>query len=182
MGKAASDYLKTKLRIRWYTPADSTDTALKPSGRFLEVKHKIGSTRQKHRLSLSEQFETFNAKQPSLTSKQREELRHALQQIEPALLAMQLDPSLTVSYQRQRYYDPFSQTRIALDSNIVCQSASRQLTMANSRIKLDKAVLETKGTQRRLPTCLRGAGLAMIEKTAFSKYYESYKLLSHYEQ
>ena len=46
MEKAASDYLKTKIRVRWYADSEGSGEIGKC---FLEVKRKIGSTRLKQR-------------------------------------------------------------------------------------------------------------------------------------
>ena len=45
--KIDSDYLKTKVRVRWYGPGDSRASTV-----FAEVKHRIGNRRDKVRVML----------------------------------------------------------------------------------------------------------------------------------
>ncbi len=107
MDKAASDYLKTKVRVRWYSTQANKNQA---GPRFLEIKHKIGSRRTKHRTKLSTEFDNFH--DGHFTTIQLSQIREQVVAMEPTLQHYKLVPALYVSYHRQRFVEPFSNTRI----------------------------------------------------------------------
>ncbi|NNK13512.1 MAG: VTC domain-containing protein [Desulfobacterales bacterium] len=175
--KASSDYLKTKMRVRWYSDPDNR---VADSVRFLEVKNKIGTKRSKVRIQLPDHFNDFN--HDNLSSEQITYLNRASREIAPELTESLLEPALYVSYERKRFFEGHSSSRLSLDTAITCQAISTSLNYCRFPLALDEAVLEVKGTSHSLPLALRTPFSGLITKNAFSKYYESYKLLSTYDQ
>ena len=176
MEKAASDYLKTKVRLRWYeTPDDGHCSAC-----FLEIKRKIGSRRQKIRLPLA--FHGDQVEQQLATPEFHQHMKLILAEHAPELAGHDVAPKLLVRYLRHRYIEPFSDSRVALDSQITAQTVSFGHTLAAKRIQLDTAVLEVKGHHEDLPQLLRRLNASNLKKAAFSKYYECFILLTGYQQ
>ena len=175
--KASSDYLKTKIRVRWYSDPENR---VADSVRFLEVKSKIGTQRSKVRVQLPDSFNDFD--HHNFTSEQITYLNRASRKIAPELTDSLLEPALYVSYERERFFEGYSNSRLSLDTAITCQAISTSLNSSHIPLALAEAVLEVKGTNRFLPLALRTPFSGLITKTAFSKYYESYKLLSSYDQ
>ncbi len=164
MDKASSDYLKTKVRVRWYS---SLEHRTQSGPRFLEIKHKIGSRRKKHRVMLPETFNDFHANHYSPA--QLNEIKARVAELEPSLAALNLVPALWVSYYRQRFIEPYSNTRIALDSQIRGRALAITSQMGRLPVELDQAVLEVKGQEESLPLALRNSLSSLVRKDAFSK-------------
>ena len=177
MDKASSDYLKTKIRVRWYS---SLEDRAQAEPRFLEIKHKIGSRRRKHRLKLPELYYDFSA--DHYTSEQLLVITGRIAELEPSLAGVKLVPALYVSYHRRRFIEPYSDTRIALDSQIRGRAMAITSQMGKLPVELDQAVLEVKGQEEALPQALRHSLSGLVRKDAFSKYYRCVGKLRYYRQ
>ena len=177
MDKAASDYLKTKVRLRWYSTKQSR---AQPGPRFLEIKHKIGSRRTKHRIKLCTEFDYFSA--DSFTTVQTNQIRKTVVDMEPTLAHFKLVPTLYISYHRRRFIEPFSNTRISLDSQIQAQSLTHSSNIGQPVVELNQSVVEVKGQAASLPFALRTPLSGLIQKEAFSKYYLGFEKLRYYRQ
>ncbi len=182
--KAASDYLKTKVRIRWYESAgsdqsDESNRMLEGNGCFLEIKRKVGSTRKKSRLHLEISPDELKTKlrEPSTLRK----LQAQVSSLAPDLSNVDLMPRVQVRYLRHRYIDLSSGSRVAYDSGITGESVAAAPT-ERFMVRLDQSVLEVKGKEQDLPINLRFLNAAHLRKAAFSKYYECYRMLTLYEQ
>lgn len=179
MEKAASDFLKSKVRLRWYQESGNALTE-KSSKCYLEFKWKEGSKRMKERILMP-----FNGAE-ALNAIQQDEIKSLIAEHVsirlPEYSAYSIKPKFVVSYSRSRYIEPFSQTRISFDRNIHAYNVGRNYAQFSSKVALDEAVLEVKGDCEDLPIALRRIHAGALKKAAFSKYYESFKLLSGYEQ
>jgi len=178
MEKASSDYLKTKVRVRWYSSfKDAKDTSV----RVLEIKNKIGSKRKKLRVELGAEFAELD--RTGSTAEQTTHLNRLIQDVCPELLKINLVPSIYVTYFRHRFYEPFSNSRISLDTSINCKGLSNAyFNLSGRQFQLDKSVLEVKGPERNVPIILQNPLAGYLQKDAFSKYYESVKLIKSYQQ
>ena len=179
--KAASDYLKTKVRIRWYEAGESgVEDAKKSASRcYLEVKRKIGSTREKARKPLEITPQELT---PAFWSSHGiSVIKKEIARLAPDLGNVDLMPRILVRYLRHRFIDPVSGARIAFDSEIsgtsMAMSASERFTS-----RLSHSVLEVKGDEEDLPVNLRSLNMPYLRKAAFSKYYECFCLLTRYQQ
>lgn len=162
--KRNSDYIKTKVRLRWYTNlAELSDKVEVPC--FLEVKRKIGSTRQKRRVPL-------NVYAGELRQPFSSELLHTAPELVSELGFHPLElllPSAVIEYKRHRFVDAQSGARVSLDFNITCPIANPTLLVESSPVILDEAVLEVKGDNDDLPMTLRPIR-HQLRREAFSKY------------
>jgi len=179
MEKAASDYLKSKIRIRFYSSSADPLVSL-DSKCYFEVKNKIGSVRDKQRITLDiKSYQLFQEQGfkdiQSLVDAKINELG--------CDVPGKVSPAFFVSYRRSRFKDLFSGSRIALDSDIVARATPQnKLGLANREFCLDMNVLEVKGTGKALPFNLRILTALDIKKFAFSKYYLCFQGLSNYQQ
>lgn len=160
--KINSDFLKTKVRLRWYG-----DLIAGPL--FLEVKRKVGQRRFKERLAVaaaarlvSHRLESRAFSQPLEALRERTKL--------PPLLR----PVLELCYRRRRFVDPVSGVRIALDTNIRVVRVNSEILSRFDPAPLRRAVLEVKGANRDVPDFF-GPLLALgCRRAAFSKYLRCY--------
>ena len=106
--KEDSDYLKTKVRVRWYE--DDAGALLSPDA-FLEVKSKRGGARTKARLVTSEPATLLQAL--PLTDQRWARLPDAARRA-GALLPTPLTPVFTVRYRRRRFIDALTRSRVSL--------------------------------------------------------------------
>jgi len=177
MEKASSDYLKTKVRIRWY---EGVGSAVNGSNCFLEFKWKVGSKRLKRRtpLDMNSSGLLRVLTDPAFLGEIRQ---HIMSNI-PDFAGFDFVPRVLVSYTRHRFHEPFSETRIASDTGIQAKQIGPPVEGGGGRIFLDTSVLEVKGTHNELPNVLKTVLGRQVRKTAFSKYYECYKALHNYHQ
>lgn len=169
--KRNSDYLKTKVRLRWYGPV--TRSQPQPVSCFLEVKRKFGAVRDKQRIPVTMSpaalvVDPFS--HPDILALPRFLDEHGLN------TGHELMPLLVVSYERRRYVDPETDARIAFDTHIGCPRA-RALPISAGMVTLPVGVLEVKSRYRQLPPVLRGVG-QNLRKEAFSKYALCYEALT----
>jgi len=178
MEKASSDFLKTKVRLRWYR--ESSDGTNDSSPCFLEFKRKIGSKREKERIEMP-----FNSTDVFSQIQQQENIdlfEALIKKHAPEMANRQVQPRFVVQYKRNRYFEPQSKTRISLDRQIQAYGVSNSTVFIQHAINLPELVLEVKGNCEDLPLALRSIYPGKLKKAAFSKYYESFKLLTGYDQ
>lgn len=166
--KINSDYIKTKVRLRWYgNPAPG---AVQPG--YLEMKRKIGVRRTKSRKrvdldtsDLIEGTENYSAL--------AEALRHAP---EIGWSGAVLHPMVVIRYVRHRFIEPETRSRIALDSHI-CFSSHNSVFFPRARPRiLRHGVLEVKNEAGELPRNLQVLKSRLGSRDSFSKYEECWRL------
>lgn len=178
MDKASSDYLKCKVRVRWYEIENGQNSA---QSIFLEIKQKVGKKRLKDREPIPIGSENISNSINSVLF--RKQLRDFIAKSNPVLLGKELKPALKISYTRNRFIDEQSGARISLDSDIVATTVSiDSLTPEYRKIELAEAVLEVKGELSFLPPTLRTLVVSGFKLAAYSKYYEAFLKLSEYSQ
>ena len=165
------DYLKTKVRLRWYQSVFPPEQ--RTADCFLEIKQKFGARRHKRRQPL--------ALEPSCLS--GDLFSHpailAMPECMPRLILLAhgiLVPLLVVEYERFRFIDPHSGSRVALDSRITCSRANPAYLAGAAPVTLPAGVLEVKGARDTLPACLRPMQ-RHLRKRSFSKYARCCELL-----
>ena len=166
--KRNSDYLKTKVRLRWYDAYDEIrpDESADLVRCFLEVKSKIGSLRTKNRVALS------IPRQHLIDDPfRREEIAELPRRsgLDIADLPSALLPMLLVQYERARFVDSVTGCRIALDTRIRAVATHPHYVPARLPSQLSVGVLEVKGPERDFPDSLGPLG-GYVRKAAFSKY------------
>lgn len=162
--KLDSDYLKTKVRLRWYRPLHGTAGA---DAAFLEVKSRFGSLRDKARRQVAltpAWLDDADLDDPALS---RVVLEAATLGVE---LPGPLLPAVLVRYRRYRFVEIVSGTRVSLDFDIAAPRSRRGLFRAGAPAFLDDAVIEVKGRSDDLPRALGPLAHLGIRRAAFSKY------------
>lgn len=178
--KRNSDYLKGKVRARWY--ADPRGGELLGNV-FLEVKRKIGSIRRKHRLETDLPAEWIASRafyDPLLL-----ELPHRLWSELAERGVAPLDsfpapllPAFELRYHRRRFVEPCTGTRISVDYRIeIPRTNPRRLPPARP-FPDRQAVLELKGNASFLPPVLSPLGRVGLRKQSFSKYGACFEWLT----
>lgn len=164
--KLGSDYLKTKVRLRWY---DSSPAV------WLEVKRRVGSRREKLRLPLAAM--AVDGRELALRSLDSPALARI-----PALLAdageavpAGLRPALHLTYRRERFVEPASGLRISLDSDIATRRIADWAAAAPGIRRIpgnrrSPVLVELKGESRDLPPALAALAALGGRRESFSKY------------
>jgi hypothetical protein len=165
--KINSDYLKRKIRVRWYSDLDG-----RPSGpAFVEAKLRLGTQRSKVRARLpfsAEEIAQWDLQDPRLMTaplllREHGVLGHASWQ-----------PMLLLRYRRDRFIEPLTRSRVSLDSDICGAAANARFSSAPNLSPLATAVLEVKGRSDELPAPLRPLLALGMRKASFSKFLVVY--------
>ena len=169
--KINSDYLKTKVRIRWY---EKIGGGQQGNQSFLEAKFKIGAKRKKIRLKTD------------ISSKWLSEVNLCDTQLLSIPLTLwslgvkippTLYPAFQISYKRFRFVDPVSRCRLCIDYDISAPRANWQLLPKIHPVKLNRGVFELKGNITELPDVLKQLTALGCRKESFSKYSNCYMKL-----
>jgi hypothetical protein len=161
--KLNSDYLKTKIRLRWYAPPGGAGQG--PV--FLEAKQRVGNRRDKIRVLLPTTAEMLAGRRLEDPAFQ---LAAQLLADKGILLGPDWQPMLALRYRRRRFVDVSSGTRVSLDSDITATSVNRRHLFARSLGPLRVAVVEVKGQTDVLPAILRPLIPVGLRKESMSKY------------
>ncbi len=164
--KIDSDYLKTKVRVRWYAPLDGPGRG--PA--FAEIKRRVGNRRDKPRVTLdvdASALETWRLDDPrwlsliaSASGPGLGTLRH-------------LSPVLRLTYVRHRFVEPTAGSRVVLDAGIVA-TAIHPRVRGRVPAPVHAAVLEAKGGSPELPRALAPAVRFGARRGSMSKYLACY--------
>ncbi len=174
--KVDSDYLKTKVRVRWYR---NPETLEPEEDAFIEVKSKIGVPRAKFRLE-----SPFSGKWLSRTPLEDPRLLEI-----PRLLRSHgalpgqapIFPAFIVQYERCRFIEPQSGVRVCIDWNIHAPRVNPIMLCAAPSSYVQMAVLEVKGNVEGLPGMLSKLYAFGVKKSSFSKYLACYHTLQRIE-
>ncbi len=168
--KIDSDYLKTKVRVRWYAPRTGPGRGVA----FAEIKARIGNRREKARVRLA-------ADAAELETWAMDDARW--EHVCDALLAdglpgvAGLSPLMKLTYTRRRFIDPRAGARVALDSDIVATAVHPRITGLVPTV-LNLAVLEAKGSALDLSPALAHAIRFGARRGAVSKYLECFRAVT----
>lgn len=167
--KLNSYYLKTKVRLRWYS---SIETGAPMPAAFLEVKYKIGSARLKKRIDMD--FTSDLVAEKGLEDPWFLRI-HRLVEEQGVQLPGMLIPVMQITYRRSRYIDPLSGARLSVDSDIHAPRVNRRMMSRTHPGMLDAAVFELKEETGILPDWLSQViALGECRKCSFSKYSVCY--------
>lgn len=164
--KEASDYFKSKYRIRWYA-SPSGETLPVPA--HLEVKLKEGVSRTKHRVALpvpAAHLAGWSLDDPRLADLYRQHLPADLQ-----LPAGGLRPVVEIRYLRQRWQHAVFPETFCLDSDIrAVRTRSGVMPPAHGGV-LPFDVFEQKGRSVHPLPALRALPRFGARRAAVSKYF-----------
>lgn len=167
--KINSDYLKTKLRVRWYRdPAEHSG----PGAAFIELKSKVGAPRTKFRMKVPYSAQWF-AELP-LENQQLLEIPQLLKS-QGIFLEHQVFPAFIVQYERYRFIEDISGARVCVDCNISAPKVNSYMLPESNPLPLQTAVLEIKGHLECLPNVLSQLTAFGCRKSSFSKYLACYQ-------
>lgn len=169
--KINSDYLKTKIRVRWYD--DVIENKCYDQS-YLEAKFKIGSLRKKVR-----ELTRYSGKQLSTMRLDDIKLVDLTSQlyIKGVIPSKNIYPVFQISYTRLRFIDPYSGSRICFDYNISAPRVNKLMLSQSNPLYLNTAVFEIKGQENRLPFSLYPLISMGCRKSSFSKYSTCYQLI-----
>jgi VTC domain-containing protein len=159
--KINSDYLKTKVRLRWYSSSPG------PAHAFLEIKSRVGALRRKLRIETSltaDEVRELPLEHPALV-----QVLEAARPLGVALPA-RLMPALLLRYERFRFLEPVSGSRICVDAGIEAVRGNPRLLGHVFQARLPLAVIEVKGRDDELPLALRSLVRLGARRASCSKY------------
>ena len=161
--KNESDYVKTKVRLRWYSNAVTEE----PYGNaFFEVKRKVGSRREKLRMEVDRPASWLAS--AGLNDPRLHDAPRWLASM-GATTSCPLFPTLEICYQRRRFRDPMSGCRVCVDYNMRSPRVNRRVVPRDpGRVRV--SVLELKGPCTQFPPALQSAGRLGLRRASFSKY------------
>jgi hypothetical protein len=167
--KIDSDYLKTRVRVRWYGSLE---------GRihgplFAEIKHRVGGQRHKTRVRLDADPVQLAAR--PLRDSVWVDLLAPLRRQAPQLPS-NLAPVLALRYTRHRFVDSAGAAHVTIDEGIRVTGANAARVASRGDGALPIAVLEWKGARPDIPPHLRPIVRFGARRGAFSKYLACYQL------
>jgi len=170
--KINSDYLKRKVRLRWYSELDG-----RPSGPvFLEAKLRTGTRRAKARVVVpyaADSVAGWDLGDPRLQA-----LPCLLRERGIALRG-RWEPMLLLRYRRDRFIEPVSRTRVSLDADIAAVAVNRRVISTLDLSPIGPGILEVKGDADRLPAALSPLLGFGARKRAVSKFLAIYQHVAH---
>lgn len=163
--KNDGNFEKCKVRLRWYSDINGPDRVSEVKC-FLELKRKYGSLCKKERIGVLISSDTLNDHPFSddviLNLPDRV---YELGYFPPGYLV----PTVLIKYNRYRFVDPQSRSRIAMDTDIRCTHINQSFFPAVAPAFVDNGVLEVKGDRAVKLESLRPIASYLI-KSSFSKY------------
>lgn len=166
--KVDGDNIKQKVRIRWYgregQPGDGDIPA------FIEVKGRLGSARNKSRISVQVPERWINEVRLDDPSIPAFLYSHARDLEAPFPLS--LEPVLCISYERRRYTCLQTGSRIAIDRRIRAGRVNEAQFPSVSGVQLNQTVCEFKNAGKTLPAWSELLYSAGFRLRSFSKFGE----------
>ncbi len=169
--KIDSDYLKTKVRVRWY----SDERGHAGPAVFAEAKFRVGNRRDKVRTRLAVPIEDVLARR--LDDRAWAEWLGPLRQLAPQLPA-RLEPTLRLQYVRHRFVDAASRARITVDERVTTDALNPARLHGRTPAALPWAVFEYKGVGPDLPARLAPVTRFGARRGSMSKYLACYQLVT----
>jgi len=161
--KINSDYLKRKIRVRWYSDLEGRVSG--PA--FVEAKMRLGTRRSKVRAKLpypAAEMAGWDLQDPRLLG------LPLLLREQGVLHQESWQPMMLIRYRRDRFIEPLTDSRVSLDADISGAIANPRFLSAPDRSPLATAVLEVKGAGDELPAALRPLLALGLHKRSFSKF------------
>jgi len=161
--KMDSDYLKAKVRVRWYA-----DLRGRPGGTvFAELKARIGNRRVKTRVALP--IDGAAAAGRPLHDRAWVDWLRPLAE-SSGCLPGSLAPVLSLRYVRHRFLDPRTSSRVTLDEAVSVDRVNPLRLHGHASGRIPVAVVEYKGRHVDLPNHLAPLLRFEARRSSFSKY------------
>jgi hypothetical protein len=166
--KLNSDYLKSKVRLRWYSDLEGQVSG----SAFIEAKARVGNRRVKVRTAAPHAapvIASWSLQDPRLLAFPR------LLMPQGVAVGDDWQPVLQLRYRRDRFTEPVTRARVSLDADIRAAAVSHRFIAACDATALGLAVLEIKGAEEELPQRLRPLLRLGMRQRSFSKYLAVYQ-------
>jgi hypothetical protein len=173
LGQARDGALaKRKVRLRWYESEPG-----RPLGEpaVLEVKRRFGARRRKERYETSLAARPLAALAGALPARRELAPDELLRALPGDVAAVELEPALLVRYDRRRFVDPASGSRLALDRGIHAAAIRAGRPTGRLGRVASLAILEVKNRDGRLPAALAAALGPTVRRISFSKYERCFR-------
>lgn len=172
--KINSDYLKTKIRVRWYS-----DIAYHRhyDASYAEAKFRIGYKRIKIRIQTpfsGERMADTALHDPVLLTIPK------LLEANGVMLGENYFPVYQVTYKRMRFKEPLSGAKVCFDYDIAAPRVNRFMLPIGTPAAIQTSVLELKGSRYELPAFLSPLVEMGFRKTSFSKYSACFQQLTQW--
>ncbi len=167
--KINSDYLKTKVRLRWYADIETREPQ---DDSYIEAKYKRGSRRAKVRIKTGISGKWLS--RVNLDNLKLLKVPHLLRN-NGIIIAGHLIPVFTITYKRRRFIEIMTGARLSIDYDISAPCVNRQVLTRQNPARLQNAVFELKGNLTELPDVLTQLTALGCRKESFSKYLNCYK-------
>ncbi len=163
---ASGDFNKDKVRIRWYDE-ESIEGDTLPVFIELKTRHGFSSSKQRER---------------TVVPVENIELPHLIKGIVPKTVLNNtiagfgyfpespLRPVIKISYNRYRFTEMTTGTRVSLDYDIHSTMIAPELGRRERDLRLEGGVVEIKGLKIELPVTLRKMKILDTDWSRFSKY------------
>lgn len=170
--KINSEYLKLKVRLRWYSELGRPASG--PA--FIEAKRRVGTYRDKVRVKVP-----YAAEELAIWDLHDARLRSLplLLRAQGIMLPDNWYPVMLIRYRRDRFVEPISRARLSLDSEIAAVAVNRRFLSRSDQTPMGLGILEVKGSDEELPTALHRLLSLGARKRSFSKFLAVYRHVTH---
>jgi len=163
----SGEFMKNKVRIRWYGSDLKKDTSEVPV--YLEIKQREGfaSSKQRRKFIASKNLlETGRLLEGILDKTTISQTLASL----GYFTEKSLRPVILISYRRYRYSEIQTGVRVSFDRDIRATVVAADLGRHSGEVRLENGVIEVKGPSIDLPVTLRRLRFLDIDWSRFSKY------------
>jgi len=164
--KVNGDFLKQKVRLRWYDPDQCVAEGKRTA--FLEVKRKAGSGRSKKREQLDLDSEWLE--EGDLTDERFIGLIRGEERPHGGEVPYNLFPVAEIQYKRWRFMCPTSGARVCLDAEIAVERVNSMLIANAIEFRLNDIVVEIKDVVPEEVPWVNSLCQMGFRKDSFSKY------------
>lgn len=172
----SGDFIKEKVRIRWY---DQPGKGQQEVPVFLELKSRQGFASSKQRRRLMVPTRHLEPSRLGAGIIDKTTLINTLAEF-GHFPPRPLQPIILICYQRYRFNEIMTGTRVSFDYNVVSSVVASALGYRERELRLEGGVIEVKGPSLELPVMLRRIKLLDADWSRFSKYGQC--LESHISQ
>lgn len=166
---ASGDYNKDKVRIRWYDEESIEDDTI-PAFIELKTRHGFASSKQRERTVVPVEDIQLPRLVKGIISKTV--LNNTIAGF-GYFPESPMRPVIKISYNRYRFTEMLTGTRVSLDYNIRSTMIALELGRREHDLRLEGGVVEVKGPSIELPATLRRMKILDTDWSRFSKYSNS---------
>ena len=163
---AAGEFKKDKVRIRWYDQVNHKEEIVPV---YLELKSREGFASSKKRKKTTVGSKCLLPANLSARILNRQEFMDTISEF-GYFPELPLRPVIMISYQRFRFNEMLTGTRVSFDRDIQSKMVTGEFGPDNSSQRISGGVIEVKGPTMELPPTLLHMKLLDVNWSRFSKY------------